>query len=71
MVSITNFKLRKYKGVNTIIIVKAECIFKISISGVRGTTFIIGDSNFFPRINIIDCVDSFVLSNTILIIISI
>ena len=30
-------------------------------SGVGGTAFIVGDGNFFPRIDVTDCVDSFAL----------
>lgn len=30
-------------------------------SGVGGTVFVIGDGNFFPRIDVTDCVDGFVL----------
>ena len=59
--SVADLKLGKWEGAETAVAVEAERIFQIGASGVGGTTFIIGDSNFFPRINVTDYVDSFAL----------
>ena len=59
--SVTDLELGKYEGADTAITVEAESNFKMRASGVRGIAFIIRDCNFFPRIDITDCVNSFTL----------
>ncbi len=59
--SVADLKLGKWEGAETAIAVEAECIFQIGASGVGGTAFVVGDGNFFPRIDVTDCVDGFAL----------
>ena len=69
--SIASLKLRKWEGADTAIAFKAECIFQIGASGVKGTAFIIKDSYFFLYFDITDYVNNFTLYITVLIIVSI
>lgn len=59
--SVADLELGKWEGADTAIAVEAECIFQIGASGVGGTAFVAGDGNFFPRVDVMDCVDSFTL----------
>ena len=59
--SVAGLELEKWEGANTAIAVEAECIFQMGVSGVRGTAFVVGDGNFFPHIDVTDCVDGFTL----------
>ena len=59
--SVANLKLRTWEGAETAIAVEAECIFQIGASGFGGTTFVVGYVNFFPGIDVTDCVDGFAL----------
>ena len=59
--SIADLELGKWEGADTAIAVEAECIFQMGASGVGGTAFVVGDSDFFPRIDVTDCVDGFIL----------
>ena len=52
--SVANLKLGKRKRAETAIAVEAECIFQMSASVVGGTAFVVGDGNFFPRIDVAD-----------------
>ena len=70
-VSVADLELGKCEGADTAIAVEAECIFKIRASGVGGTAFVVGDGNFFPRVDITDCVDSFTLGIAVPTIVSI
>ena len=54
-------KLGKWEGAETAVAVEAECFFQIGASGLGDTAFVVGDSNFFPRIDVPDCVDGFTL----------
>lgn len=59
--SIAILELGKWEGADTTIAVEAECVFQMGASGVRGTASVVGDGNFFPRIDVTDCVDGFTL----------
>ena len=69
--SVADLELGKWEGADTAIAVEAECIFQIGASGVKGTALVIEDSNFFPRIDVPDCVDGFTLRLAVPIIMSI
>jgi hypothetical protein len=57
--SVADLELWKWEGAETAITVEAECIFQICASGIGGTAFVVGDGDFFPRIDVTDCVDGF------------
>lgn len=57
--SVAVLELGKWKGAYTAIAVEAKCIFQIGASGIGGTAFVIGDGNFFPGMDVMDCVDCF------------
>ena len=59
--SVADLKLEMWEGAETAIAVEAERIFQIGASGVGGTTSVVGDGNFFPDIDVTDCVDGFAL----------
>ncbi len=59
--SVAGLELGKWEGADTAIAVGAECIFQMGVSGVGGTAFVVGDGNFFPRVDVTDCVDGFTL----------
>ena len=59
--SVADLELGKCEGADTAIAVEAESNFKMRASGVRGIAFIVRDCDFFPRIDIMDCVNSFTL----------
>lgn len=59
--SVADLELGKWEGADFAIAVEAECIFQMGASGVGGTAFVVGDGNFFPCIDITDCVDGFTL----------
>ena len=69
--SVADLEFGKREGADTAIAVEAECIFQIGASGVGGTAFVVGDGNFFPRLDVIDCVDGFTLCITVPTIVSI
>ena len=55
--SVADLELGKWEGVETAIAVSVECFFHTSASGVGGAAFVVGDGNFFSRIDVTDCVD--------------
>ena len=57
--SVADIELGNCEGADTAIAVEAECIFKMSASGIGGTALVVGDGDLFPRIDMTDCVDSF------------
>ena len=59
--SVADLELGKWEGADIIIAVEVECIFQMGASGVGGTAFVVGDGDFFPRIDMTDCVDGFTL----------
>ncbi len=59
--SVADLALRKREGAEAAIAVEAECIFQVGASGVEGTALVVGDGNFFSRIDGTDCVDGFAL----------
>lgn len=69
--SVADLELGKWEGADFAIAVEAERIFQMGASGVGGTAFVVGDGNFFPCIDITDCVDGFTLCIAVPIIVSI
>lgn len=69
--SVADLELGKWEGADTAIAVEAECIFQMGTSGVGGTALVVGDGNFFPCIDITDCVDGFTLGIAVPTIVSI
>ena len=59
--SVDDLELGKWEGADTAIAVEFECIFQMGASGVGGTAFVVGDGDFFPRIDMTDCVDGLTL----------
>lgn len=59
--SVADLELGEWEGADFAIAVEAECIFQMGASGVGGIAFVAGDGNFFPCIDITDCVDGFTL----------
>lgn len=57
--SVADLDFGKWEGADTAIAVEAECIFQIGASGVGGTAFVVGYGNFFPRVDVMNCVDGF------------
>ena len=57
--SVADLKLGKWEGADTAIAVEAECIFQMGVSGVGGAAFVVGNGNFFSRVDVMDCVDGF------------
>ena len=64
-------ELGKWERADPAIAVEAECVFQVGASGARGTAFVVGDGNFFSRIDVTDCVDGFTLCIAVPIIVSI
>ena len=69
--SVVDLKLGKWEGADTAIAVEAEWIFQMSASGVEETVLVVGDGNFFPRINIPNYMNGFTLCIAVPIIVSI
>ena len=69
--SVADLELGKRDGADFAIAVEAECISQMGASGVGGTAFVVGDGNFFPCIDITDCVDGFTLCIAVPIVVSI
>ena len=50
-------ELGKWEGAETAVAVEAEYIFQFGALGGGGTALVVGYGNFFPRIDVTDCVD--------------
>lgn len=59
--SVADLELGGWEGAETAIAVKAECIIQIGASRVGGAALVVGDGDFFPRIDVTDCVDGLAL----------
>ena len=59
--SVADLELGKSEGAGSASAVEVECIFQMGASGGGGTAFVVGDGDFFPRIDMTDCVDGFKL----------
>lgn len=57
--SVAHLELGKWEGTDTAIALEAECVFQKGASGVGGTALVVGDGDFFPRVDETGCVDGF------------
>ena len=60
-----------WEGAETAIAVKAECIFHMNASGLRGAAFVVGNGNFFSSADVTSCVDGLAFCIAVPVILSI
>ena len=56
---VADLELGKWEGADVAIAVEAECIFQMGVTRVGVTAFVVGDGHFFPRLDVLDCMDGF------------
>lgn len=69
--SVADLELGKWEGGETAVAVEAEYIFQFGALGGGGTALVVGYGNFFPRIDVTDCVDDLTLFIAVPIVMSI
>lgn len=64
-------EVRRWEGAEAAGTVEAECIYQFRASGVRGLASVVGDGDFFTRIDVTGCVNGFEAGIVVPIIVSI
>lgn len=68
---VAEVEVRRREGAETTVTVEAESIFQPRASEVRGIASVVGDGDFFTRIDVTGCVDGFELGIAVPVIVSI